>query len=270
MVYRPFRRSKKQGRFVTLDDERVVFIRGPGQGAGSVASRGPEGQEVLTVEQVIDLAKDTDLWRKHGENIAGVENPRGFAGRDPLLANIMDARGFGIKPQVVSPEEFDKLTNSEERMYRGIAGAKYTPADELCEQFRSGSYWIGQGIMGNGTYVALDPGAGDMVSRYAGWDGRVLRMALDKEAKVTGYDDIRSVVTAVMNHLYYQSQEVGHSADYQRERENHNLRAFLNSASRMAVLLGFDAILAKGAGQAVILNRGKVIVDERDYGPYHF
>jgi hypothetical protein len=110
---------------------------------------------------------------------------------DPALAGIYRAKGFDGLPTVLPDAEFDALEG--QTLWRGVRGAQYA------EQFRSGEYYPGLGVFGNGTYSAgPTPGAKVWQSyrvarNYSGGelDG-LWTMKLKPGARVGRMEDIRT------------------------------------------------------------------------------
>jgi hypothetical protein len=74
--------------------------------------------------------------------------------QDAVLKTLYRESGFDQLPEVVSKADMDKLSDDGAvMMARGVGRAGATSAATLAEQFRSGDYFTGNGIYGNGTYV---------------------------------------------------------------------------------------------------------------------
>lgn len=200
---------------------------------------------------------------------------------DPQLAGIYALQGFDGKPEVLSKAEMDaRVAAGWTPLWRGVEGRRsdssrhatdHLPTSgELADQFRDGPYWAGQGVRGNGTYltphlsVAQDysvregewygPQDGAYYNPGPEWPG-VLRLALRPDARTIEWDEIDRITGAYVN---------------QKGRKR---PAFdpLSDEGRMAAAMGYDAIIARGAGKnsdkirmVVLLNRTAVAVQEAD------
>lgn len=96
----------------------------------------------------------------------------GIIYHDPALETIAHVQGFDGPPTVV--KEFSDNTTGDV-LYRGL------PDQRFVEEFRTGDYFAGTGIMGSGTYTTNN---GDYAANYKGAHGGTLQMRLKKDAKV--------------------------------------------------------------------------------------
>jgi hypothetical protein len=136
----------------------------------------------------IELKKTAD--RKEGRS------PNG----DTQLELIADMQGFTGLPKVVSSDEMDRLEKEGWTIaYRGVSDGVgenekgnevlYT-SREIAEQFRTGQYFAGDGIYGNGIYFALDE---KTAKEYAGDGGQVLKVAIPPNALMGRKDFVAEV-----------------------------------------------------------------------------
>lgn len=110
---------------------------------------GLEGEELAEYtrrresKKPVDMAdrpfSETQAFKKFGRG-SGAIDP---FGEDMYLAALARERGFIKVPSLVS--DIDESSNIV--VWRGVSEAKYA------EQFRTGDYFAGQGIYGNGTYT---------------------------------------------------------------------------------------------------------------------
>ena len=103
-------------------------------------------------------------------NELAVETRRGSDGRiepvvgDPMLGVLAKLQGFDGLPTVVSEDELDRLVAERpaSEFYRGVKGSTEfvgnqpveVSAGEHSEAFRTGDYFPGTGVYGNGSYCA--------------------------------------------------------------------------------------------------------------------
>ena len=120
---------------------------------------------------------------------------------DLQLEVIADMQGFSGLPKVVSSEEMDRLQKEGWTIaYRGIADSYFDDmiefrAVKLAEQFRTGEYFAGQGMYGNGIYFALDE---KTAREFAGNDGEVIKVAIPPNA-LMGRKDFETEVSSHRN-----------------------------------------------------------------------
>lgn len=191
----------------------------------------------------LDLA---DLAPKTG--VRG--STRGAAG-DPALGDIAGKQGFDAKPAVGSAADVDAVVaRGGVELYRGVTEARFA------EEFRTGDYFPGLGLYGNGTYTST---ARSTAAEYAnGKADGVARMALTPEARTTTLSELERMMEA-------DGISVGPSwAPNDRDR-------VLGDPGRYAASKGYDAYtidpgssagINLGAGEQwwVVLNRGAVVV----------
>lgn len=113
---------------------------------------------------------------------------------DWFLRELIRAQGFDGPPQVITKQEMDKyVAFGEQELLRGLDayGMKSKTGEDLAQQFRAGDMYIGKGIFGNGIYVAYGADKYD-AQEYAGvgLEGAIVRMSLNKSAKVISYDKL--------------------------------------------------------------------------------
>lgn len=104
-------------------------------------------------------------------------------GENDALKAIIGQQGYDGKPRVVSADEFDAALGRGDvrETWRGMTG---TDAGKYAEQYRTGDFYVGLGINGDGTYVATNKADGE----YYG--STLLRIGLSKDAKVVSADDL--------------------------------------------------------------------------------
>ncbi len=200
---------------------------------------------------------------------------------DPQLAAIYAAQGFDGKPEVVSSDELDaRIADGWRELWRGVqgnhdgtsdhysvAGDYRPPSGAYAEAFRTGDYWAGQGVRGNGTYTGASmalaqeytaregPWFGPQTEEYftpgSAWPG-LIRMALRPDARTITWNELDAMIT---KHLDNDGYPITGDP--------------LADEGRMAAAMGYDAILVHrtGAGASdirtvIVLNRTAVAVQE--------
>ena len=179
-----------------------------------------------------------------------------FAGKgDIRLKMLAQENGFAELPTVVSESELDKIVAEGHReLWRGLGQSK---PKEFTELFRSGDYFAGEGIYGNGIYTGTGEGAKQLAALYAPGDhGAVMRMAIDKDAKVITVTELKSRLEKSRFRLDM-SSDVAFAASKVK-------KSFMEDPGRAAVVWGYDAIDAEN-GQFIILNRKAIYVQDIDY-----
>jgi hypothetical protein len=204
--------------------------------------------------------------------------------RDDALADIITRQGFDARPVVVSRADFDDAVSRGEvrETWRGLK----TPA--RTETYRTGDFYAGNGINGNGSYVAMRKADAQIYGPV------LLRIGLRRDARVISADDL----DAEMDRYFAGLDDSGQSlalrnleqkliADLARaktSRTRANIRrkfrsdvsrldrdrlwAVQRDPGRFAALRGYDAIeIPKERSpdkhaEIIILNRGATIVEE--------
>lgn len=138
--------------------------------------------------------------RKSGRDISGdvdykslppSYNPK--TDENDALKSVIHQQGFDGRPQVVTADDFDSAVERGEvrETWRGI-GTTYrgTPPADMAEQYRTGDFYVGLGINGDGSYVAMSR----KDAEYYG--AEVLRIGLRKDARVISADDLDAEMDA--------------------------------------------------------------------------
>ena len=196
-------------------------------------------------------------------------NTSPLAGRglgDEQLGAIAEAQGFTGLPRVVSGEEFDKLGDTHDTVWRGVRGSESgvrvdATAEELAERFQSGPYWPGFGTDGSGTYVAADYkySAGQYSAMRADPDGLkavgLMRIGLPRDGRYIDDD----AVYALRYELLRRADQIDDVAVSQA------MYRVASDPGRVAALAGYDGILVTNLDgtlrQAVVVNRTILTVD---------
>lgn len=122
---------------------------------------------------------------------------------DTQLEIIADMQGFTSLPKVVSSSEIDELEKQGWTIaYRGVNGGAgenekgnevLYSGTEIAEQFRTGGYFAGEGIYGNGIYFATDRKTAEEYATYE--DPEVIRVAIPPNALMNRKDFETEVTT---------------------------------------------------------------------------
>jgi len=206
-----------------------------------------------------DLDKDPQ-WRSWLTS-SGLD--RKGAGEDQVLHEICKRQGFDAKPQVVSEDELQsRIKNGDTELWRGVTDESYA------EQFRTGDYFAGRGIVGNGTYTSTEKDeAVDYTGRAGSVDKQMLHLALRKDAKVIKLDDVIQSASAEDRMSRARKMVAARRAGDKNEGTyQEDMKDLVLDPGRWAALRGYDAIeTGQGTGRYaadnfIILNRGALSV----------
>ena len=219
--------------------------------AGRFATKGTAADTgILTVQQIADAypPKRVAAFPKDGSYL--------FNDPDGTLQQIQHERGFDALPEVAGPERLAEVkAQGGVELWRGIdnsGGADRSAA--LAEEFRSGPFFAGRGMYGNGTYASPDreTGLNYAFSRSGtGTDERsLLHMVIKPDAKIADFQTLENdyrAFASTTNGLDYKWMQT------------------FQDPGRLAAAMGYDAMRADSPGHAtqyVILNRGAVVVEK--------
>jgi hypothetical protein len=250
-------------------DPKGRFREKGGGWAGTVAdqmSRGLWSGRVRAPRRHIDV---TDMGPQTQQGLRDR-----FAPEDPMLAEIYRRQGFDGPPQVVSEPEMDDLVARGEviEVWRGIErhqhpDGSWSSARELAEQYRTGPYFAGQGVRGNGTYTTTDKNRATVGYSEA---GGLLRIGIAADARIADVRDVQDMAAEYSNA----------SEDFRRgwHQGDENIDTLLDRVTpeqieawilidegRLAAARGIDVIKIdrKGTGDVyIILNRTATVVQE--------
>ena len=201
----------------------------------------------------------------------------GDAGEDMIMKAINKQQGYDGLPKILDKSVIDVFADDDNyvELFRGVKGAQFT------EQFKTGEFYAGKGIYGNGTYTALD----DLVAfGYADRKNENLtRMVFDKNTtKVIEYKeayresiiesrklfDIPSMDTEDIEEsaFLFADDLIGAIRSNDKEAirnikiNSQYMMATYSEPGKWALLNGYDAIYVEDAQYYVILNRTSIIV----------
>jgi hypothetical protein len=172
---------------------------------------------------------------------------------DRILHELYKTMGYDELPLVADEDTFGLLAQGQTVWFRGLrdklasGNRPRVSAEELLEALRSGRYYAGYGVFGNGTYTSNLPGT---AVQYGGGElGNVVRILLSPSAKVIEQKELFD--------LY---------ADFIDTMPSDNAKRLASDLGRFAAALGYDAIRVEGGGLGgsedymVILNRGAMVI----------
>ena len=205
---------------------------------------------------------------------------------DIVLQDMAKEVGFHKKPTLLSKEEMDAYIQQGNReLFRGIGG-RQGEAETYVEQFKTGEYFAGKGVYGNGIYTAYGEDGMEVAKQFAGGvEKNVLRISLKKDAKIISYDALIEMqkleFTALQDEERALRRKARREADriYDETGDDDKVEMFLNEAAkkweemeryrrvladpgRYALYKGYDAIDIPSSRFMVVLNRGKVFVQK--------
>ena len=172
---------------------------------------------------------------------------------DIYLNKIAEIQGFTETPQLVSDSELRQYSNDNKVkiLYRGINSHDHT------KEFKYGAYQARTGLSGDGIYVAYGEAGEEVAISYARavpWTqgggsslqplekGDVIKMCLDKDAKIINVDDAYKLRKEIVDKHDLESTHI------------------LNDEGRLAAIMGYDAIDIPNDEFMIVLNRTKLRV----------
>lgn len=258
--------KREQVVVVNVTDASGISRINPPKPAATPPLRARGGKTFSTYRSAEGPVSFTDeQWMQTQRGVGRRDLSSGPKEGDRALAALYNHHGFDDLPDVVSKEELDALiAEGHTEVYRGVQ--KFT-SRSFADEFRTGQYFPGYGIYGNGTYTAAGRGSLATARDYAGSQGEVMRMAFKKNARVISYEDAVDQAYKASTAAEQAAYDAGR--DWQRAAEADALRAkseVLRDPGRWAAAEGYDAIIVdKPAGSTagkyiVVLNRTAVTV----------
>lgn len=187
---------------------------------------------------------------------------------DDVLYQLCSDQGFTGLPEVIDEKDLKQYIDAgEPELWRGIPEKKYI------EQFKTGDYYAGRGMYGNGAYAAEgidNPLSGKAIAQdYAflltkpinsiGPD-EILHMTLKKEAKVITRKDLEEAWKKLRADLTTRMKAANANGDTKEEERLYKIiQVYGYDLGKVATALGYDAIFIPKASPKsnywVILNR---------------
>lgn len=243
-----------------------------GSWAGQVADRlsgGLWGHRVRAKDELIDVS---DMGPQVQESLREMFSPE-----DVMLAEIYRRQGFDGPPRVVPKAQMDELIESGEviEVWRGIerhqdkTTGEWSSARELAELYRTGPYFAGQGVRGNGTYTSTDRHRAEVGYSEP---GGLLRIGLAADARIVTYREFTERTADYLD-ASERFRRGWHQGDenidtlLDRVTPEEVVGWILLDEGRLAAAMGIDAIKVDRGGVGdvyVVLNRTATVVQEAE------
>lgn len=189
-------------------------------------------------------------WKKEGHPIGKYLNKKL---KYDSLPEMIDEKDFWIDTDTGRYiADHDATFLDTNHYFRGISGEN---AEKYIEQFKTGEYYAGQGINGNGTYVTNDFAYAKRYTEFNGKDiyydvsdyEKQMLFILPKEnAKIGDWDKIKEIQQGIYErHLMMNKDSVQMSMAYDE--------------GYLAEILGYD-MLVRNNEMGLVLNRGAIKV----------
>lgn len=233
------------GAHVPIDDDGTVSVGGQPslRGKNFVKAKSSKSSRSSTDKNTIGTGNGIDTICGVSVKLQGVkiENPEDKAKKisKPFFENI----GFGGKPSVLPDDDFDKAESNYPVQYRGIA------LSDAYEKFIGDDYFVGSGANGDGTNTTP---AKETAKKYAGENGDVVEIKLDKSAKVISDKELFSKIREFSN--YEPPEGIDKMVFYH----------LTSDPGCIAASLGYDAISDSRTGWLNIVNRNKMLVRKQE------
>ena len=168
-------------------------------------------------------------------------------------------------PVVVNKDAFDKIVSENGyELTRGVT------EKEHATKFKGGEYFAGRGTNLNGTFTWYGDKKEKSSKNYAGDNGVVMRMVLDKNANVISINDAKSKMFDEENEFYETWYDAMEDAKKKNDKDAISKletdmsikRTVLADIAKWATVNGYDAVNDVDNNIMVILNRGAVYVLE--------
>ena len=239
---------------------------------------------ILYVDTEDELPKENEFERVYGTDIDPMYALNDLESGELLdiaadpLKYITARQGYAGKPKIVSKKEYDALGSDE--MWRGVQGSRTVSAKERIDALKTGKFFLGRGIYGNGTYAAIARGgpvkvadAKDTAFAYANdIPSGVTSFKLAPDAKTITYDKITRQMEIDYDELMKKSRRanlplVGDESWAVGSPKYTALYKILTDEGHYAAFRGYDAIIKEfgrstEADYLVLLNRTAMVFEE--------
>lgn len=218
-------------------------------------------KKVRDAEIPKDAAKQVlDDWVKHprmrvwetDENYPYREN---LTQGDAFLAELAEARGFAKVPELISKEQAKQMVKQGDVMeiWRGLR------RDSRIDAFKTGPYYAGNGIYGNGSYFGFE----ESIAQQYG--SNVIHALLPRRGNnIMDYDTLCKIqdeekirLAGLVKTATVKAKQTG---DWTEATQLNTLKQMVDDTGRFAVAIGVDAYFVKSTNYAVVLNRGALKV----------
>ena len=215
----------------------------------------PEQKHTVIVDRpIIEQDAVIEQAKIYGDDLLQHPDLIQYNNGEPISNYVNSKIGYDALPKVVSADEFTQLSQEKQILYCGVTYYKDISANEMVEQFKTGRFYCGRGVYGNGTYTDYD----EKVAQYYAYDsgitsnGQVMEMLFSDDAKTISFLDI-----------YTEYEKTGIHKLTANKREA--FQDVIGDVGVYVAIKGYDAILLDGfqnKNHVVILNRSKIIVKE--------
>ena len=199
-------------------------------------------------QQAIILSPDETIEK--AKNFAKTIDYSGVKSFKDVRKITLDNLGYSGLPQVVDEKAFSEMSKEKTVFYRGVAPAPNKTAGTIADEFKNGELWTGNSggaAYGNGVYFSLEK---NIAKEYAGIDGEIIEMVMDKSAKIVDYETI-----------FKEYFETGIPTTIGNKREDYH--DIIADVGQYAAMKGYDAIQLNGFNgnnHFILLNRTKAII----------
>jgi SPP1 gp7 family putative phage head morphogenesis protein len=206
-----------------------------------------------------------------------------------LFERVIKDRRFDAKPKVLDGAAFDAADRArfdnaagiaQSDLYRGVSDFQDRSAADLVSDFRDGELFIGDGVIGRGTYSSPEYIIADSFRGLSDETGEIITMRLAPDARIidlaTANRMRRNTINQIDNDYLEEVRYINDNfadptfADERRkllqaaEKTRDSQRALQGNPTQWALMNGYDAVWDDSYPQMVILNRGKVLIRRRN------
>jgi len=174
---------------------------------------------------------------------------------DEVSHFINEALGLGAKPKVVNAAQMDKIVQSSKiiEANRGVGHVKYA------DQFRTGTFFPGHGVYGQGTYAGYGSEKYGVATVYSGGEkNAILRLAVPKDS-VKGSKEVIDIMLGPTRGKIEQQFQAGLISKVDRD---FLIDYVTVDAGRFASTVGIDAYYSGNGQYMIITNRGILTVQD--------
>lgn len=249
------------------------FTFGPGGGARYAASAAtPYGGAYrparasilnedgsLNTDMAVGLLADPDISAAidDAERIGVAVQRGGPSMEDGQLVALRKYQNFDGLPHIVEERDFDSLAG--ETLFRGDSKA------EFAEQLRSGRYFGGTGVSGNGTYSTTELAEAASYSQgglgWRGKDGGITVFKMHPDARGISGGDPPSDVVRSKQAVRESIQRAARSGALNSTQERRLDILFADTGRAMAGL-GYDYFTGHYEGHYIVLNRTAMVISD--------
>lgn len=233
--------------------------RTDGESTATKSPKSTTARGILDSPEMRELIKDSSAFESNMQTKS-----------DRILAEIARQRGFDKKPELASAERVNELwASGQPELWRGVSDARYV------DEFKTGDYYAGAGIYGNGTYTFAafnnTPAASQLAqifvdaSGYARGNGTRLRMTLKPGSRVAKLSELKDDIASEQRRLRNERSDARDRGDTARADELNLEYQIISDPGRFAALNGYQALEignVDGNGELIILDRGATVVDK--------